>query len=148
MSVLSRDPSCPFCQIAGGDGTAEVVCDGESWLAFFPHDPATPGHTLVIPKSHVTDLWAVQDPRLAAELMEAVMKVGRAVHRALKPEGMNLISSAGSTAEQTVFHLHLHVVPRWHADNFGQIWPRTERYLNRTVGDVAARIREACSADD
>lgn len=141
------DPNCAFCAIARGeDSEAEVVCEDEYWLAFFPLNPATPGHTLVIPRTHVADLWQVSAP-LSAALASAVIRVGRAIDRALNPEGMNLITSAGATAEQTVFHLHLHVVPRWHADGFGAIWPRDHRYENADLTDVAGRIRLACESD-
>jgi histidine triad (HIT) family protein len=141
-----QEPGCDFCRIARGEDQAvEVVCEGESWVAFFPLNPATPGHTLVIPKTHVADLWKVQPP-LDAELMTAVIRVGRAIDAALNPEGMNLITSAGETAEQTVFHLHLHLVPRWRRDGFGRIWPREDKYEDALLGDVANRIRDACSA--
>lgn len=136
---------CEFCAIAQGeDRSAEVVCEDQSWIAFFPLSPATPGHTLVIPRTHVTDLWQVE-PALGGELMAAVIRVGRAIDQALKPEGMNLITSAGGIAEQTVFHLHLHVVPRWRRDGFGRIWPVEGRYDDASLGDVAVRIREACA---
>jgi histidine triad (HIT) family protein len=55
--------------------------------------------------------------------MSAAVRVGRIVRRALSPEGLNLITSAGEVAEQSVFHLHLHVVPRWRSDRFGALWP-------------------------
>lgn len=117
---------CAFCAIARGeDDSAEIVCEDRNWVAFFPLDPATPGHTLVIPRRHVADLWDVEPP-LDAELMAAVIKVGRAVQSALQPEGMNLITSAGKTAEQTVFHLHLHIVPRWKRDGSGASGPPME----------------------
>ena len=103
----------------------------EDWIAFFPLNPATPGHTLVIPREHVADLWQVEPP-LSNELMTAVIRVGHAIDQALKPEGMNLITSAGQTAEQTVFHLHLHVVPRWRRDGFGRIWPVEGRFDDAT----------------
>lgn len=136
---------CDFCQIARGEDTnTDIICSGESWVAFFPLNPATPGHTLVIPRKHVADLWQVES-ELGHDLMDAVIKVGRAIQSALKPEGINLITSAGETAEQTVFHLHLHLVPRWHRDGFGRIWPMQHRYENATLGDVADRIRRACA---
>ncbi len=142
-----RVEGCPFCAIAAGEDTAvEVVAHGPGWLAFFPLNPATPGHTLIIPRQHVEDLWKLQ-PEDGPALMAAVIKVGRAIEAGLHPEGMNLITSAGETAEQTVFHLHLHIVPRWHADGFGCIWPRGERYENAELDNVADRIREAYSDD-
>lgn len=137
---------CDFCAIARGeDDAAEVVCSAENWVAFFPLEPATPGHTLVIPRTHVPDLWAA-DAELAAELMRACVRVGRAIQQSVTPEGMNLISSAGSAAEQTVFHLHIHLVPRWHRDGFGAIWPRGPRYEDELLLEgIADRIRAACT---
>jgi histidine triad (HIT) family protein len=134
---------CEFCAIARGEGDAEVVCEGERWIAFFPLDPATPGHTLVIPRMHVVDLWTAE-PQLASDLMNGVIRVGRAIDAALKPDGMNLITSAGSAADQTVFHLHLHVVPRWRSDEFGSIWPTGVKYTDSKLSDFADRIRDAC----
>jgi diadenosine tetraphosphate (Ap4A) HIT family hydrolase len=138
-------PSCDFCAIGRGeDRSVEVVCEGADWVAFFPLNPATPGHTLIIPRRHVPDLWQTEPP-LGAELIVAAIRVGNAIDRALAPEGMNLITSAGQIAEQTVFHLHLHVVPRWRRDGFGGIWPPAGRYEDADLRDVADRIRGACA---
>jgi histidine triad (HIT) family protein len=135
---------CPFCAIARGeDRSVEMVCEAGSWVAFFPVDPATPGHTLVIPRLHVPNLWELPSS-LAAEMMDGVIKVGRAINAALAPEGMNMITSAGKAAEQTILHLHLHLVPRWARDGFGPIWPREERYEDASLEGIAERIREAC----
>jgi histidine triad (HIT) family protein len=136
---------CPFCAIARGeDPSAEIVCEGESWVAFFPDEPATPGHTMVIPRQHVPDVWAL-DPDLGAELMAAVVRVGRAVRKAVTPAGMNLISSSGEAAEQSVFHLHLHVLPRYPGDDIDPIWPPREKIDNDLKEGVAERIRDACA---
>jgi histidine triad (HIT) family protein len=139
----TNSQDCDFCRIAAGDvGDVEVVHEGEDWLAFFPLNPATPGHTLVIPRAHVANLWDVEAP-LSDHLMAALIKVGRAIDRSISPEGMNLITSDGKVAEQTVFHLHFHLVPRWREDGFGHIWPTGHRYENAELGDVADRIRAA-----
>lgn len=144
MTTTAWVEGCDFCAIAQGkDRSVQVVCAAPTWMAFFPLQPATPGHTLVIPRTHVTDLWTVEPP-LDAKLIAAVIRVGRAINSALKPDGMNLITSEGKTAEQTIFHLHLHVVPRWERDGFGRIWPLDTRYEDSDLGDAADRIREAC----
>jgi histidine triad (HIT) family protein len=144
MTTNTTREGCEFCAIARGeDSSVEVVCEGDSWIAFFPLNPTTPGHTLVIPRVHVTDLWNVEPP-LGADLMAAAIRVGRAIEMSLAPDGMNLITSAGTTAEQSIFHLHLHVVPRWERDGFGQIWPGDRRYEDAELVDVADRIRAAC----
>jgi histidine triad (HIT) family protein len=144
-SQAADSGSCPFCAIARGeDRSVEIVCEDESWIAFFPLEPATPGHTLIIPRTHVSDLWAASAP-LVAELMSGALRVGNAIFRAINPEGMNLITSAGKAAEQTVFHLHLHVVPRWTKDGFGRIWPiEGSRYQNADLENVAEQIRAGC----
>lgn len=135
---------CDFCSIARGDDpSVEVVCEGETWIAFFPLKPATRGHTLVIPRLHVADLWSA-DTAVATDMITAVVQVGHAIQIALTPEGMNLITSSGEAAEQTVYHLHLHVVPRWREDGFGEIWPPKGELGGIDLEGVADRIREAC----
>jgi histidine triad (HIT) family protein len=112
-----------------------VISEADSWLAFFPTAPATPGHTLIIPRNHVSDLW-VADLHLGEELTGAAVRVGRAIKAAVEAEGMNLITSAGEAAEQTVFHLHLHLVPRWTDDRF-EIWPPKRSMAPRLKADLA-----------
>ena len=142
--MTTYDPDCDFCQIARGAQpvSTEIIARGEDWFAMFPLNPAAPGHTLVIPCAHVTDLWAFQAGE-GAGLLDAVIRVGNAIRVALSPEGMNLITSAGRVAEQSVFHLHLHVVPRWRRDGFGEIWPTGAEYRDDTLADAADRIRDA-----
>jgi histidine triad (HIT) family protein len=118
---------------------------GKKWVAFFPNEPATPGHTLIIPREHIPDLWAC-GPELAADLMGAAVLVGRAVSAAVAPDGMNLITSAGSAAGQTVFHLHLHVVPRWTSDPIGEIWPPKTSMKEKLRDELAAEIRSQCAS--
>jgi histidine triad (HIT) family protein len=138
------DLACDFCAIARGeDADTEVVCEGEAWVAFFPLKPATPGHTMVIPRTHAADLWDL-DLETATELMAGVVEVGRAIREALIPEGMNLITSAGEVAEQSVFHVHLHVVPRWRSDGIDEIWPPKGELPGVDLEGVADRIRDAC----
>lgn len=120
----------------------EVIAEDENWIAFFPLEPATPGHTLVIPRAHAPDLWSL-DGALARDLIDAVVQIGRAIDSALTPDGMNLISSSGAAAEQTIYHVHLHVVPRWLDDGFGRIWPAESSVSAREESDAAERIREA-----
>jgi histidine triad (HIT) family protein len=137
------DPDCDFCQIANGTQDAIAICESANCLAFFPDDPAVAGHTLVIPRRHVTDLWEV-DGQLRGDLMDMVIRVGRALEAALTPEGMNLITSAGEAASQTVFHLHLHVVPRWLDDRIGSIWPPAKHTSERIKEGIADLVRAQC----
>jgi histidine triad (HIT) family protein len=139
------DPDCEFCQIVRGDRPARIVADTPDTLAFFPLQPACLGHTIVIPKTHVRDLWAAGSV-LDTGLMRAVIDVGHAINTVLRPDGLNLISSAGQAASQTVFHLHLHVLPRWAGDPFGTIWPPSPPLTDRAKDETAAAIRAAYTA--
>jgi histidine triad (HIT) family protein len=145
--TLTSDPtleqSCAFCRIARDEEAAEVVWEDSEGLAFFPESPATPGHTLVIPRAHVQNLLNAEAP-LAEHLMSMAVRVGRAIESTLHPEGMNWISSAGSAAAQTVPHLHLHIVPRWSGDAIGDIWPPKHPMDAAIEHDLAERIRAAC----
>jgi histidine triad (HIT) family protein len=139
------DEDCPFCRIIQGWESARVVCETEFALAFFPLEPAVLGHTLVVPKEHVRDLWSV-DEMLAGKVMQATVRVSNAVRAALNPAGLNVISSVGEAASQTVFHLHLHVVPRWHDDRIGRIWPPSTTYREDVKDDIAQLIRSTCES--
>ena len=95
--------NCAFCAIARGENRfTEVICESGDWVAFFPLNPATPGHTLVIPRFHVADLWAME-PYMGAELMTALIELGRAICSSLAPEGMNLITSSGGLQNNLCF---------------------------------------------
>jgi histidine triad (HIT) family protein len=131
--------------VEGTDASVDIVCRTKSWIAFFPDTPATPGHTLVIPTVHIRDLWQ-SSPRVAQDLMAGVIRVGLAIKGALAPDGMNLISSAGRAAEQTVSHVHLHVVPRFVNDPIGAIWPPKELMSEALQDELAAAIREGCKS--
>ena len=139
------DRDCEFCQIVRGDRPARVVADASDALAFFPLQPACLGHTIVIPKTHVRDLWTAGS-LLDTGLMRAVIGVGDAINTVLRPDGLNLISSAGEAASQTVFHLHLHVVPRWAGDHLGNIWPPSPPLTDQAKDETAAAIRAAYTA--
>lgn len=145
MDEGARNDDCDFCAIAAGQQAAEIVCEGAGWLAFFPTSPATRGHTLVVPRKHVIDLWRA-DLALARDLMDGCVRVGAAIGAALRPQGMNLISSSGEVAEQSVFHLHLHVLPRWEGDRIDRIWPPRSTEAPGWIPDVAGAIRDACQS--
>jgi histidine triad (HIT) family protein len=143
--VKSEEQDCEFCKIIRGEVKARIVCETDAALAFFPLKPAALGHTLVVPKKHVRDLWSV-DEALAARVMEAAVRVGKAIRLAVQPDGMNLISSVGQAATQTIFHLHLHMVPRWSNDHIGIIWPPSKPWTETVKDEVADSIRDACHA--
>ncbi len=134
------DPDCPFCEIAAREWDAREVFRTESVVAFFPPEPATLGHTLLIPRAHVRDIWEVDDG-LAAELGRWTVTLAGAVKRAMRPDGLNVIQSNGAAATQTVMHLHVHVVPRWEDDAVGRIWPPETHYSEGDKDDAWEALR-------
>jgi histidine triad (HIT) family protein len=142
--VPNKLEQCKFCQIVRGEQPACIVGETTDTIAFFPLNPVSLGHTLVIPKAHVTDLWSA-DYSLSISLIQAVIRVGAAIKQALRPHGMNLVSSYGGAASQTIFHLHLHVVPRWEGDRIGNIWPPSEPIATEAKNQAAELIRLAYS---
>lgn len=104
---------CIFCAIVAGEIPAKVVYSDEQAIAFLDIQPWHVGHTLVIPRRHVSDLLA--DPAALPEISAAISATSRLLVDRLGAAGLNLLSSAGSTAGQEVFHLHVHLVPRYTA---------------------------------
>lgn len=113
---------CPFCAIIMGEGWAREIYRDDHAVAFFPLRPATLGHTLVVPRRHIPDIWELPEAD-AACLSRTVLRVATALRAAVTPDGLNIIQSSGAAATQTVPHLHVHLVPRWAADAMGPIWP-------------------------
>lgn len=134
---------CPFCEIVQRDdpNAREVYRDAHV-VAFFPTDPAVLGHTMVVPRKHVADIWEL-DEETAAHLARATVRLAGAIRTAVDPEGLNVIQSNGQAATQTVFHLHVHLVPRWDGDAMGPIWPEATDYSEGEKDQALARVREA-----
>jgi histidine triad (HIT) family protein len=106
------DPDCIFCKIVTGDIPSTRVDEDERTLAFMDVSPATRGHVLVVPKRHHRDLLTIDADDLTACVLMAQRTAGRVVER-LGADGVNLLNSCGAAAWQTVFHFHIHVIPRY-----------------------------------
>lgn len=106
---------CIFCAIIDGQAPSETVYSDDDCIAFMDINPWTRGHLLVVPRAHAADLWELSEEQAAATMV-AVRRVAELVATALEPEGLNLVQANGRVAFQTVFHFHMHVVPRWSTD--------------------------------
>jgi histidine triad (HIT) family protein len=109
---MAYDPDNIFAKILRGEIPAFRVREDEHTLAFMDVMPQSDGHTLVLPKSAAENLFDL-DPAMAAAVMLSGQKVARAVHKAFGADGITLMQFNGPVAGQTVFHFHLHVVPRY-----------------------------------
>jgi len=133
--------SCIFCAIVSGEAPARVVHDDDRTLAFMDLFPLTRGHALVIPKAH-SDSLLDADPDDAAAVMRTAQVVAQAAMRAYEPDGLNLLQTNGAAAMQTVFHLHVHVLPRYVGDGFHVEFTR-EKGTDAALDDSAALLRAA-----
>ena len=109
---MSQDPSCIFCKIVTGEADAFRVYEDEHTLVFMDIFPVADGHTLLIPKDHCQDLFDANPESLAA-LMATSKRVAVALREVVEPEGMMVFQLNGAAAGQTVFHYHMHLLPRW-----------------------------------
>jgi histidine triad (HIT) family protein len=116
-----RDPDCLFCKIVAGELPAQQIDSDERTVAFMDISPATRGHALVVSREHVVNLLEVEREDLEAVAIAAQRLARRAVER-LGADGVNLINSCGAAAWQTVFHLHMHVIPRYEDDPLKLPW--------------------------
>jgi histidine triad (HIT) family protein len=115
------DPDCIFCKIIAGELPAQIVDQDERTIAFMDINPATRGHALVVPRRHSRDLLEIDDDDLAATAV-AARRLARRVHDRLDADGVNLLNSRGQAAWQTVFHFHMHVIPRYKDDPLRLPW--------------------------
>jgi histidine triad (HIT) family protein len=120
---------CIFCDIVAGKSPASIVFRDETSMAFMDIRPVTPGHLLVIPLQHATDLSELAPQGGAVMFTAAHRLAGTLRQSGLKVEGVNLFLADGKIAGQQVFHVHLHVIPRFEADGFGMRLPPTYGHL-------------------
>jgi len=106
------EPDCIFCQIVAGEIPAQIIDEDERTIAFMDINPATRGHALVIPRRHARDLLEIDEEDLKATIV-AAQRLARKVHDRLGADGVNLLNSRGGAAWQTVYHFHVHVIPRY-----------------------------------
>jgi histidine triad (HIT) family protein len=143
-------PECVFCQIIAGAAPASLVYRDELCAAFMDIQPVNPGHMLIVPLAHV-ELLADLDQASAERLMTIAQRLGSALRQSgLRCEGVNLLLADGEAAGQEVFHVHLHVVPRFAGDGFGfRFAPGYHQRPPRAdLDEAAALIRAALPASD
>jgi len=130
---------CVFCAIAQSREPASIVCENDLALAVIDLRQFHPGHTLVIPRQHFHDVRELDDTTGAA-LMAMVVRVTRAVGRALPNQGLSLWHSIGEAAFQEVPHLHIHVHPRFMGDEVLRVYPQLPTNTDRSTLDSYAAI--------
>lgn len=132
---------CIFCRLVAGEIPSAKVCEDALTIAFMDIGQVNPGHVLVATKRHAVTLLDIT-PEEAAAVLQTAQRVARAAQAAFDPPGMTLFQANGPVGGQTVFHFHLHVLPRHEDDGMALAWPRKEPGA-AVLQDYAARLRAA-----
>ena len=142
MFVDTSPPDqCLFCRLVAGEIPSARVYEDTLTIAFMDIGQVTPGHVLVATKRHATTLLDIT-PQEAAAVMQTAQRVASAIREVFDPPGMTLLQANGREGDQTVFHFHMHVVPRHAQDGITFTWPRKEPPAEVLQG-YAVRLREA-----
>ena len=110
-----RDDNCIFCKIANGEIPSATLYEDEDFRVILDLGPASKGHALILPKEHAANLYELPD-ELAAKAMVVAKKVGSVLAKGLNCDGLNVVQNNGEAAGQTVFHFHIHLIPRFKGD--------------------------------
>ena len=133
------ETDCLFCGIVAGTIPSQTIDSDERTVAFMDISPATPGHALVVPRVHSADLLEIEPEDLSATAL-ASQRLARRMKDVLEADGVNLINACGAAAWQTVFHFHIHVVPRYEDDPLKLPWI-PESGDSDEIAAMAAKLR-------
>jgi histidine triad (HIT) family protein len=133
------EPDCLFCGIVAGSIPSQTIDSDERTIAFMDINPATPGHALVVPRVHSADLLEISSEDLTATAL-AAQRLAQRMKDVLEADGINLINACGAAAWQTVFHFHIHVVPRYEDDPLKLPWIPAPGDSDE-IAAVAAKLR-------
>ena len=132
---------CIFCKIANGVFGSATVYEDDDFRAVLDIAPAAKGHVLILPKKHMPDLLGIE-PDVAEKALKVASKIANAQKKALGCDGVNLLQNSGEAAWQSVFHLHIHLIPRYTDDGVQIPW-KTLSYADGEAEEYAAKIRAA-----
>ncbi len=120
-----KKDDCIFCKLANGDIPTNSIYEDDDFRVILDAAPATKGHALILPKDHYADLYEI-DENVAASAMRLARKTAVHMTEQLHCNGFNLVQNNGVCAGQTVFHFHIHLIPRYENDGAGINWKQTE----------------------
>ena len=135
--------NCIFCKIANGEIPAATLYEDENFRVILDLGPASKGHALILPKSHAANIYELSD-EMAAKAMILAKKMATAMTAALKCDGFNIVQNNGECAGQTVFHFHMHLIPRYKGDQVGITWHPGE-HSDADKEEILLKVKEQLS---
>ena len=116
-----RDENCIFCKIIGGEIPSNTIYEDDEFKVILDASPASKGHALILPKEHYADIYEI-DEKTAGHAMQLAKKLAKHMTDVLKCDGFNIVQNNHEIAGQTVFHFHMHLIPRYKGDQVGITW--------------------------
>lgn len=129
---------CLFCNISKGKMNAATIFENSEFKVILDRFPAAKGHTLIIPKEHVENIFEL-DSETAAKLFALATHIAKVLKNVIKCDGMNVLQNNGKVAGQTVFHFHLHLIPRFEDDNVNFKW-KTMQFTEEQLDEIALQL--------
>lgn len=120
-----RDENCIFCKLANGEIPTSTLYEDEDFRVILDASPAAKGHALILPKEHYESLYELDD-EIAAKALVLAKRMITKLTGILGCDGYNIVQNNGEAAGQTVFHFHIHMIPRHKGDNVGLLWKMGE----------------------
>ena len=136
-----KEKDCIFCKIAAGEIPSATLYEDDDFRIILDLGPASKGHALLLPKEHYENLYMLPD-ELAAKALPVAKKMITKLTEVLGCDGYNVVQNNGETAGQTVFHFHMHLIPRYKGDQVGLGWKMGE-LTDEERDDILAKLREA-----
>lgn len=137
-----RDENCIFCKIAAGEIPSRTLYEDESFRVIMDISPASKGHAIILPKNHAADLFEFSEED-AGKIFIVAKKVATIMKDVLKCDGFNILQNNGEIAGQTVFHLHVHLIPRYKDDKISIRWSHDLVVSDEEMNEIQAGIVKA-----
>lgn len=133
-----KETDCIFCKISRGEIPSHTIYEDDDFKVIFDISPATKGHAILIPKNHAEDIFCLSDED-ASKIFIVVKKVATALKEVLHCEGFNILQNNGELAGQTIFHLHIHLIPRYNDDSVAITWEHGDA---KDLDQIAKQVKE------
>lgn len=133
-----KKDDCIFCKLANGDIPTNSIYEDDIVKVIFDANPASKGHVLILPKEHFDDVYALDD-ETAAHIFKVAVKISKAYKQALDYDGLNIVQNNGETAGQTVFHFHMHIIPRYKGDMVNIGW-KPGKADDQIINEIKSKV--------
>lgn len=138
-----KDENCIFCKLANGEIPTRKIYEDDMFCVIMDASPASKGHALILPKEHAANIYELPEETAAAAFVLAKRLAGK-MTAALHCDGFNILQNNGETAGQTVFHFHMHLIPRYKDAEGDMILWEHQSFSDEEMDDMCRKLSEAC----